>query len=583
MSAFVLQGFSCGAAKDLPSDKYLQLVKALKDKHVTLAEEQLSCMAKRVLESGRIFDFSSYPEDLLLFFDPAAYENSSSCKDYFRAVGQANISILPKGSLKRTQLLEKARGCFGNSKGASVSEEEVQVLNNLACDLDGVVIEASHAILLNHLTRCESFTPDQEYTIQKLVNSDNLTFGHPSNWTLSTLSDLGSLVYYIRKVTWDKIPEIIYYLKTQIKNKNPLWARMDKILKYMRYNKEIKHYSCPDNKTITVKTLANDLLPILYPPNLLQACLPDDLLKNYLGSLTNKAFTDTHFGTLKTKLDQLYPNGLPAEQISQLGSLATFYSAEEMSKWQISTPSALSTLLQNLPVGKENSTVILYRLIPTLNSLYAKVIIGRYTTLGNTLNAAALNAITGPYLCYLDEVTIATILPSTLRNAQPLDISTCTQRKKNILYDTAKEAFKDKEANKLAHYILMKSYLGGAPAADLKELAKNNVDMDIGTFLKLNPEEVMKLSSVDVSGLLGINAIELHKYENNLVTSWAKRQTTNDLISLGFKVTSSPDAPIGYIEVPVVKVQTSVAYPIIVPPTLPFFPTLSLLLALPLV
>nr|XP_014353799.1 PREDICTED: mesothelin-like protein [Latimeria chalumnae] len=257
--------------------------------------------------------YSTFVEKIVDVLHPAAYENSSSCKDYFRAVGQANISILPKGSLKRTQLLEKARGCFGNSKGASVSEEEVQVLNNLACDLDGVVIEASHAILLNHLTRCESFTPDQEYTIQKLVNSDNLTFGHPSNWTLSTLSDLGSLVYYIRKVTWDKIPEEIYksFVReffVKMKDSDRPWMQNiifvnDDLPQSLRGKRATD--SCPDNKTITVKTLANDLLPILYPPNLLQACLPDDLLKNYLGSLTNKAFTDTHFGTLKTKLDQV--------------------------------------------------------------------------------------------------------------------------------------------------------------------------------------------------------------------------------------------------------------------------------------
>ncbi|XP_032086964.1 mucin-5AC-like [Thamnophis elegans] len=120
-----------------------------------------------------------------------------------------------------------------------------------------------------------------------------------------------------------------------------------------------------------------------------------------------------------------------------------------------------------------------------------------------------------------------------IRHAEKLDISTCAQVKKDILYQKAHTAFADQQGTR-AYYPLIQPYLGGAPVEELKKLARSHVAMDIDTFINLNPEEVKKFDVQDVKDLLGVNLPDLKEVENHpSVAMWIKNKFQSELDSLG--------------------------------------------------
>ncbi|XP_072416349.1 mesothelin-like protein [Chiloscyllium punctatum] len=88
-----------------------------------------------------------------------------------------------------------------------------------------------------------------------------------------------------------------------------------------------------------------------------------------------------------------------------------------------------------------------------------------------------------------------TIQPNELKKARPLNIFTCTQAKKDILFGIAKVAFQHLAGDPKAYFNQLKPYIGGARASDLQRLAPGNISMDFQTFSSLNPVEVEKLTA----------------------------------------------------------------------------------------
>ncbi|NWU33760.1 MSLN protein, partial [Hylia prasina] len=135
---------------------------------------QLSCLLKMVTLHGIPKDLDSYPEDLLLFLSPSEY--AGSCRQFFVNVGKANVDVLPRGAPRRQQLLLEALQCLG-IPGTEISEENAAVLGRLVCDLGGEHIRSSGERLLQDLSRCGSFLPEQEEAIRDVLSSGNTTFG----------------------------------------------------------------------------------------------------------------------------------------------------------------------------------------------------------------------------------------------------------------------------------------------------------------------------------------------------------------------------------------------------------------------
>ncbi|NWV65009.1 MSLN protein, partial [Malurus elegans] len=176
----------------------------------------------------------------------------------------------------------------------------------------------------------------------------------------------------------------------------------------------------------------------------------------------------------------------------------------------------------------------------------ASVAIKRYMELGNTLNTTALNAIGMGYVCLLNTTDLEAIQPSSLKLAS-LDPSACSQQTKNILYQKAKAAFADQH-HFPAYYELILPYLGGAPAADLKALSKDNVNMNISTFVALRKDSLMSLTPPEVQGLLGLNLPELARWQYRApVRDWIQVQKQSELDKLHIGLTGGTQE--GYINI----------------------------------
>ncbi|NXS22045.1 MSLN protein, partial [Mystacornis crossleyi] len=161
----------------------------------------------------------------------------------------------------------------------------------------------------------------------------------------------------------------------------------------------------------------------------------------------------------------------------------------------------------------------------------ASAAIKRYVEMGNALNATALNAIGTRYVCLLNATELEAIDPPSLKLAS-LDPSACSQETKNILYEKAKKAFSDQH-HLPAYYELILPYLGGAPAADLKALSKDNVNMNVSTFVTLRRESLMSLTPREVQGLLGLNLPELAQWQYRApVRDWIQVQKQSELDKL---------------------------------------------------
>ncbi|NWH81168.1 MSLN protein, partial [Piaya cayana] len=189
----------------------------------------------------------------------------------------------------------------------------------------------------------------------------------------------------------------------------------------------------------------------------------------------------------------------------------------------------------------------------------ASVIIRRYLSLGNPLNATALSAIGTRYVCLLDATELNKIDSNSLKLVS-LDPSACPQPTKDILYAKAKRAFSDQH-NLPAYYKLIEPYLGGAPAVDLKALSKDNVNMNVSTLAKLRKDSLMSLTPSEVQRLLGINLHELMKWQNRYpIQEWIQRQKQSELDKLHIGLTGGTQE--GYINIVTPKFQQPSSAPL---------------------
>ncbi|NXO46260.1 MSLN protein, partial [Locustella ochotensis] len=91
--------------------------------------------------------------------------------------------------------------------GTAVSEEAAGILGWLVCDLRGEHLRSSGARLLQELSQCGSFLPEQEEAIRAVLSSGNTTLGPPAAWSAFTLSQLGGLLPVLDHSILQHIPK----------------------------------------------------------------------------------------------------------------------------------------------------------------------------------------------------------------------------------------------------------------------------------------------------------------------------------------------------------------------------------------
>ncbi|XP_075687705.1 uncharacterized protein LOC142656665 [Rhinoderma darwinii] len=521
VSSSVLQGFTCATPSKISNSQVKMLGKAMKTQNASLSEDQLNCLSRQITKNGYPTDLNLYPNEVFLFLKSANYSSIGNCTEFFTNVGKANISTLSIGSKLRSNLLANSLSCM-NISGSSLTDNNIQVLGQLSCDLSPSYITNSSASILTQLSQCQSFTAEQQSAIQTLLGKENSVFGAPPTWTKDTLKSLGGISGFLTKDILKNISSVSLksWMKEAVQTSALTRSQFVAIVYNLTPTRSKRAASCAAGKQITADNVNDNLLQLSYTAEELDACLDYDTLINYLSVLSSKQFTNEQLTVLKNKLDVLYPGGYPETILTSLGAISLICGDADVNKWNITSVDTLSSLLT---IGPPDSL--------------AKSIIGKYISSGNPLTDSAINVIGSKYICLLNSAQLDLITSSAISDAKALDVSACSQTVKDSLYVKAKASYQG-EINQLSAYFnLIKPYLGGAPVANLKSLAANSPNMDIGTFVKLNPSAVLSLTVSDVKGLLGNNTADLKTQESNsVISNWIKIQKQADLDTLGLDI-----------------------------------------------
>ncbi|XP_061205204.1 mesothelin-like protein isoform X2 [Neopsephotus bourkii] len=544
LSASLLQGFPCIPDNDVPAGAILAFAEGLQNRTAELSSAQLSCLARLLAARNLTADFSRYPPDLLLFFDLSEVHNGT-CEAFYAQASHGNLELLPRGSAQRSGLLHGALTCL-RVRSTRLRPEQLSSLGALVCDMEPETITASDPSILENLKLCSALTGAQRDALNAVLLSGDTAYGHPSSWDLQTLQSLGPLVLALNQTTLSLVPEAAreaFGRSIAAAFGKQGRSQREKSLSLLKAFAAASDPSHPRmrrsadrclSEPITASTITDPLLVINYDTSeQFDLCLSNEVLKENLKLLLEQPFPKAYLQVVKKKLDQIYPSGIPEEQLKLLGPLSRQYSAEEISQWPVTSSDTLSVLLDPSD-GRWNTCQI-------------QQLLSRFLSLGGILTGPLLQQIGGQLLCSLQEKQIQQIPPEAIRTAGQLNISSCSQTKKDQLYRKAQEAFADLVGTPKAYYCRIWPYLGGAPAKDLKDLAAAGiaVDMDINTFLGLNPKALQNLSVTDVKNLLGQNLPQLKAAENETsVMLWVKRQSQRELdCVLGIGLTGGLEEP----------------------------------------
>ncbi|NWT36277.1 MSLNL protein, partial [Chroicocephalus maculipennis] len=571
LSASVLQGFQCIPASDLPAADILAFAQGLQNEGAELSGAQLSCLARLLAAKNLTAEFGTYPPDLLLFFDLSEVRGGT-CREFYARASRGNLDLLPMGSSRRTGLLRGALACLG-VRSSRLSPEQLDSLGALVCDMEPETITASDPSILENLKLCPALTGAQQDALNAVLLGGGTVYGDPSSWDLQTLQNMGPLLLALNQTTLSLVAEAAreaFSRSIAATYGSQGRSQREKSLTLLRAFRAASASSHPRLKRgtdgcpstpITASIISSSSFIIDYSTSeQLDLCLSNEVLEANLEPLLEQPLPTEYLMVVKNKLKQIYGSEIPEKQLKLFGQLARQYTAEEISQWPPLSNDTFSALLSPSD-GKWEA--------PQVQQL-----LSRYQATGGTLTGPLLWKMGGRNLCNLQEEQIKQIPPEAIRTAGQLNISSCSQTKKDQLYRKAQEAFAGQAGTTRAYYCQIRSYLGGAPAKDLKDLAKAGITMDIDTFLALNPDEMQELSVTDVKNLLGENLPYLKEAENETsVMRWVKSQSQQELdctLGIGLQGGMQEPSPAGTTATPHPTTSASVT------PTVPAttaFPT----------
>ncbi|XP_010001875.1 PREDICTED: mesothelin [Chaetura pelagica] len=525
------QGFLCIPA--LPAAALLAFARGLQNKPEKLSSVQLSCLAHLLSAKNPTAHFGRYLPNLLLFFDLAEVD-SETCGAFYSRASHGNLDLLPRGSVQRQELLQRALACLG-VRSSHLQPEQLSSLGALVCDMEPETITASDPGVLENLKLCPVLTGAQQDALNAVLLGGGTVYGDPSSWDLQTLDRLGPLVLALNQTTLSLVPKATQeafgrtITATYSSQRHSQWEKSLTLLRAFPAAVALSHprlkrttEGCPSSP-ITASTISDTLLFLIYSVDEFYLCLSDEVLTANLKLLSEQPLPREFLMVMKKRLSEIYPSGIPEKQLKELGTLSRLYTPKEISQWMVTSSDTLLALL-NPSDGQWNPAQV--------NQLLKRYKALGGTLMGSTLTGPLLQTIGGRNLCNLQEEQIDKIPLEAIRTAGQLNISSCSQAKKDQLYRKACYVFGDKANSISVYYCLIRPYLGGAPADDLKRLAERGtaINMDMGTFLHLNPKELQKLSVMDVKNLLGKNLPYLKAAENEtVVVEWVKRQSQQEL------------------------------------------------------
>ncbi|EHB14110.1 Mesothelin-like protein, partial [Heterocephalus glaber] len=513
----LLQDFWCQPADQLPREQLSALLRSLASQHIRLQAWQLSCLANFVSRLSLQDDFALHPPDLLLFYNLSQVKQAN-CRAFTCHAAQGDTELLANLPDQRIALRHTALACLGGPH-LQLSASELGLLGVLVCDMDASSIVTADPHVLQNLLRCSRLTTSQQAALNTLLASGRTQLGTPGSWNLEGLQALGPLATYISPHLWEQVQEAVglaffrsMVAACRVRHLSQYDAR--RFVTSFLESKATSVSSRPKRGTgrscihgnITAATLQDDLFLLRYDCTQLESCLGSRVLRANLDPLLQHPLPAECQRVVKAKLTQIYPHGVPEDQLHLITSLVYLYSLAEIGQWNITSGDTVVALLAS-NVALENQT---------------EAVLQRFLDHNGMVTGTLLVAIGGSRLCWMSPRQIHTIQPSEFRLAGAPDLSSCPQSRKNVLFTKAREAFSNTSTT-ATYYHLMRPYLGGAPVEELQHLAQANISMDIDTFTNLNPHVLKSLSISNVTTLLGQNVGDLQKARSHpTVSSWLR-------------------------------------------------------------
>ncbi|EPY90062.1 mesothelin-like protein [Camelus ferus] len=603
----LLQGFWCQPASQLSRDQLAALIRRMALQQVPLRAWQLSCLANLAAQQGLQRDFELHPPDLLLFYDLTQVREANcrafihraaqgdtellaNLPDQRAALQHRALACLggPRPRLSASDLLLLGVLVCDMDASSIMAADPCVLQNLLRCPrLTATQQFALNKLLASGRTKLGSHPtltlqptvygfgvlsppagprspPPQRPGMGEsllgrpwelysdLIQSPPLHVRPPGSWNLEGLQALGPLATYISPGLWMQVQEgvgspgpslqavgldffgsmVAMCREGQLSQRDArrfvtCFLEAKAKLVSSRFKRDTATGRTCIRGDITATTLQDNLFLVRYDCSQLESCLGNHVLRANLDPLLQHPLPAECQQVVKTKLARVYPGGIPEEQLRLIPSLVYLYSCGEIGRWHITSRDTVVALLA--PDGAlENQT---------------EAILQKFLDHNGTVTGALLVAIGGSRLCWMSSQQIQAIQPSEFRLAGTLDISSCPQSQKNVLYAKAREAFSSARTV-AAYYRLMRPYLGGAPVEELRHLAQANVSMDIDTFTNLNPRVLQSLSVGNVTTLLGQNVGDLQKARSHpTISSWLRSLNQSALGELGLD--TDPTGPTG--------------------------------------
>ncbi|POI29963.1 hypothetical protein CIB84_006288 [Bambusicola thoracicus] len=409
-------------------------------------------------------------------------------------------------------------------------------LGVLACTMEPGTITALYPSILEHLKLCPVLTGAQQDAVNAVLLRGSTVYGHPSGWNLETLQHLGPLALALNQTTLslvDKATLEAFARSIAATYSTQGWVQREQSLTLLtamaaashpRLKRSADHEMPSPNapsptagcmqEPITARVLSESLLLFDYDSTeQFYLCLTDSVLQTDLKHVLEQPLTNEYLRVLKKRLQEVYPAGIPDAQLRWLGPLAQLYTVQELSQWQVTSADTLCALL-NPSNGKWSSA-------------QKQQLIARFLELGGNLTGPLLQQIGGIFLCDLNEEQIEKITPEAIGSAGELNISSCSQSKKDQFYSKAQQAFASQAGTKV-YYLQMRPYLVITSSAF--PLEKHFQAVPAMGLTKAVVRVLQKLSVLDVKNLLGANIQQLKGAENQTaVMCWVKKQSQQEL------------------------------------------------------
>uniref|UniRef100_A0A2K6N710 Mesothelin like n=1 Tax=Rhinopithecus roxellana TaxID=61622 RepID=A0A2K6N710_RHIRO len=528
------QGFWCQPAGQLPRDQLSALIQRLALLQVPLQAWQLSCLANLASRCGLQDDFTLHPPNLLLFYN-LSQVREADCRAFIRRAAQGDVELLNHLPDQRVAL-QRVAVAVACLVGTWLSASNLPLLGALVCDMDASSISAADPHVLGNLQRCPRLTTAQRIALNSLLAGGKTSLRPPGSWTLEGLPGPHLWAQVQEAVGLGFFSSMVAACRAGRLRQHEARCFVTSFLGSK--TKLVSSRPRLSTGNITATTLRDNLFLVHYDCAQLESCLDGHVLRTNLEPLLQHPLPTECQRVVKAKLAQIYPQGLPEDQLRLITSLVYLYSCTEIGQWSITSRDTVMALLAS-DVALENQT---------------EAVLQKFLEHNGTVSGALLLAVGGTHLCWMSPQQIQTIHPQELRMAGALDVSSCPQSRKDVLYAKAHEAFSSSSRTPAAYYHFMRPYLGDGSPGGLHGHRHLHQPEPPGAAGGAGlPCEVLGLAlscGLDVSNvtaLLGHNVGDLQKARSHpTIRSWLYSLNRSALGQLGLDTSpAGPTSPTG--------------------------------------